>query len=118
MKAAILAVIIRRQVFLTNKVITEFLWRENVEFIPTARAFYRDLDAAAKGQNTNVEHSKEWQERGKKTMTKNTGREKQYKKNAQHDFDLALFPHYLSLDWSCCFSSHYVFPNLTGCYLT
>ncbi len=58
MKTAILTVIIRRQVFLTNKVITEFLWGESVKLVPAVRAFYSHLDTARDCQNTDVEYSK------------------------------------------------------------
>ena len=77
MKTAILTVIIRGQVVLSNEVIAEFLSSKNVKLIPAARAFYSHLDIASNCHNTDVEHSKYCQERGKEPMAKKTEREKQ-----------------------------------------
>ena len=77
MKPAILTVTERREVFLTNEVIGEFLWGESVESIPAAGAFGLKLDVAGNGDHTDVEHGKKGHERGKNLMTKNTERHKE-----------------------------------------
>ena len=77
MKAAILTVIDRGQVFLPIKVIGELLWGKSIESIPAAGAFCLKLDVAGNGHNKDVEHGKEWHERGKNFMAKNTKRHKE-----------------------------------------
>ena len=77
MKTAILAVIIRGQVFLTNEDIAEFLWGKSVESIPAAGAFCLKLDVAGNGHNKDVEHGKECRKRGNNFMAKNTERHRE-----------------------------------------
>ena len=77
MKSAILTVIERGQVFLTNEVIGEFLWGKGVESIPAARAFCLELDIGGNGHDKDVEHGKECRQRRENLMAKNTERDKQ-----------------------------------------
>jgi hypothetical protein len=77
MKPAILTVAKRREVFLTNEVIGEFLRGKSVESISAAGAFGLKLDAAGNSYGTDVGHGKEWHERGKKFMAQNTERYEQ-----------------------------------------
>ena len=77
MKTAILAVIIRRQVFLANEDIGEFLGSKRVESTPAAGAFCLELDVGGNGHNKDVGHGKECRQRRKKFMAKNTERHKQ-----------------------------------------
>ena len=77
MKSAILTVIERGQVFLTNEDIGEFLWGKGVESIPAAGAFCLELDVGGNGHNKDVEHGKECRKRRKNFMAQNTKRDKQ-----------------------------------------
>ena len=72
MKAAILTVAKGGQVFLTKEDIGEFLRGKGVESIPAVRAFCLKLDVGGNGHHTDVEHGKEWHERGKHFMAQNT----------------------------------------------
>jgi hypothetical protein len=72
MKAAILTVAERGQVFLANEVIGEFLWGKSVESIPTVGTFGLKLDVAGNSYGTDVGHGKERHERRKDFMAKNT----------------------------------------------
>ncbi len=77
MKAAILTVTKRGQVFLTIEVIGEFLWGKSVESIPSMGAFCLKLDVGGNGHNKDVGHGKECRKRRKNFMAKNTERDKQ-----------------------------------------
>jgi len=77
METAILAVIIRGQVFLTNEDVAEFLRSKRVKSIPAAGAFFLKLDVGRDGHNKDVEHGEECRKRRKNFMAKNTERDKQ-----------------------------------------
>ena len=77
MKTAILTVIVRGQVFLTNEVISEFLWGKSVESINAMGAFCLKLDVGGNGHHKDVGHGKECRKRRKNFMAKNTERDKQ-----------------------------------------
>jgi hypothetical protein len=77
MKPAILTVVIRGQVFLTNEDIGEFLWCKSVESIPAARAFFLKLHVGGNGHHKDIGYGKECRKRGKKFMAKNTERHEQ-----------------------------------------
>jgi hypothetical protein len=77
MKPAILTVAERGQVFLANEVIGEFLRGKSIESIPAVGAFGLKLDAGGNGHHTDIQHGKQWHERGKKFMAQNTERYEQ-----------------------------------------
>ena len=74
MKTAILTVIKRGQVFLTNEVISEFFWGKSVESITAAGAFCLKLDVAGNGHNKDVGHGKECRKRRENFIAENTER--------------------------------------------